>query len=368
LNEDITQEGLTLAATWVIGEFGDALLRPGSYEEEGVVKEVKESDIVDLFTNILNSSYSGQIVTQYIITSAMKLTSRLSDPAQVERIRRLLQSNQTNLDVEIQQRAVEYSNLFAFDSIRRGVLEKMPPPEIQEAQRVLGEAPKRAVSSSKARKRPAKVTEQDMLLDLMGGSDETPAPSGTNGSQNNTDLLMDLIGGPSTSAAAPPPSQRSNVDSIMGLFGNTGSTSSTPAPTPSSAGNDLLAGLGSSTSPGVAAVRSPPPPTVLSAYNKNGLQIGFQVQRSNAAVQVLARFRNSGASALSNVSLQAAVPKVQKLQLQSISSSDIAPGGEATQQLRVVSVNGVSSIFIRDANDHKVLTECQNSHRLLNFG
>lgn len=29
LKEDITQEGLTLCATWVIGEYGDSLLRGG---------------------------------------------------------------------------------------------------------------------------------------------------------------------------------------------------------------------------------------------------------------------------------------------------------------------------------------------------
>ena len=103
LKEDITQEGLTLAGSWVIGEYGDALLRGGQYEEEELVKEVKESDIVDLFETILNSSYAGLIVQQYIITASMKLTTRLSDPAQIERLRRLLQRYAANLDVEIQQ-------------------------------------------------------------------------------------------------------------------------------------------------------------------------------------------------------------------------------------------------------------------------
>jgi AP-1 complex subunit gamma-1 len=64
LKDDITQEGLTLAGSWVIGEFGDALLRGGQYEEEELVKEVRESDIVDLFETILGSSYAGLIVQQ----------------------------------------------------------------------------------------------------------------------------------------------------------------------------------------------------------------------------------------------------------------------------------------------------------------
>ena len=40
LKEDITQEGLTVAAVWCIGEYGDQLLKGGNYEEEELVKEV----------------------------------------------------------------------------------------------------------------------------------------------------------------------------------------------------------------------------------------------------------------------------------------------------------------------------------------
>jgi AP-1 complex subunit gamma-1 len=53
LRADITQEALTLAATWCMGEYGELLLRGGSYEDEDLVKEVHESDIVDLYTTIL---------------------------------------------------------------------------------------------------------------------------------------------------------------------------------------------------------------------------------------------------------------------------------------------------------------------------
>lgn len=346
LKEDITQEGLTLAGTWVIGEYGDALLRGGQYEEEELVTEVKEEDIADLFITILGSSYSGQIITQYIVTSAMKLTTRLSEPAQIEKIRRFLQTYTTDLDVEIQQRAVEYGNLFSYDQIRRGVLEKMPPPEIREEQRVLGEAPKKPARAS-TKKKPSQITEQDMLLDLMGGDTTLPTTdvSATlNGSQNNADLLADILGGgamsspPAQAATSPAPQARSNVDSIMDLF-NTNATATPPplaqssAPPPSS---DLL-GMGPS-------APAPSGPAAHDAYNKHGLAVSFQLQRPGNTVQVLARFRNTGAAPLSAVSLQAAVPKSQKLQLQAISSAEIGVGGEASQQMRVQAVSGVSLI------------------------
>jgi AP-1 complex subunit gamma-1 len=354
LKSDITQEGLILAGSWVIGEYGDSLLRGGQYEEEELVKEVKESDIVDLFDTILNSSYAGLSVTQYIITASMKLTTRLNEPAQLERLRRLMQRYGTNLDIEIQQRAVEYVNLFGHDQIRKGVLEKMPAPEIREEQRVLGEATGAAKKrhSKILKKKPAQAATEDLLLDLMG---DTGVPGDTNGAANGShaqsaDLLADILGGggPSTSSppstTSPPPSQVSN---IMDLF-NSGPSSS-PAPTqsratPASSSLDILGGL-SSASPqnSTPPVASGPPAHPV--YNKNDLHITFQLKRDANAVQLLARFRNTGNFAhLSAVSLQAAVPKSQKLQLQPISTSELDGGQDASQQMRVTSVNGVSRI------------------------
>ncbi|EHY52285.1 AP-1 complex subunit gamma-1 [Exophiala dermatitidis] len=325
LKADITQEALTLAGVWVIGEYGDALLRGGTYEEEELVKEVKESDIVDLYTTILNSTYANQVVTEFIITSAMKLTTRMSDQSQIERIRRLMQSRTADLSVEIQQRAVEYSNLFGYDSIRRGVLEKMPPPEIKEEQRVLGQAAapakdKRKTLKSKANTKVAKTSESDMLLDLMGGSDVPAVDTSAtvNGQQQTADLLADILGG-GTSVSSPPPQSKgpapaSNANSIMDMFGN-----GTPKP--------------ASPAPG----GTPAHPV----YNKNGLSVAIQVSRSGAGIQALARFKNTTSfERLTGVGLQAAVPKSQKLTLQAINKSTLEAGEEATQGMKIVAATG----------------------------
>ncbi|CAO2653212.1 Nn.00g026230.m01.CDS01 [Neocucurbitaria sp. VM-36] len=351
LKDDITQEGLTLAGSWVIGEYGDALLRGGNYEEEELVKEVKENDIVDLFETILGSSYAGLIVQQYIITASIKLTTRLNDPAQIERLRRLLQRYGANLDVEIQQRAVEYGNLFGHDQIRRGVLEKMPPPEIREESRVLGEATKKR-QSKVLKKKPAQAATEDLLLDLMGDSGPSMDSNGTaNGTLQSQDLLADILGGGGPSTSSPPPqtsspAPQSNVANIMDLFNSGPSSSPAPVqsrPPPQAASMDLLGGLGGMSSPpaqtSAPSAASGPPP--LAAYNKNDLQITFQLKRDANAVQLLARFRNTGSfNQLSAVNLQAAVPKSQKLQLQPISTTELEGDQEATQQMRVTSVNG----------------------------
>jgi AP-1 complex subunit gamma-1 len=352
LRKDITQESLTLAAAWCIGEFGEALLRGGNYEEEELVQAVHEDEIVDLFSRILNSSYATQIVTEYIITALMKLTTRFSDPAQIERIRRILQSNSANLDVEVQQRAVEYGNLFGYDQIRRGVLEKMPPPQIKEESRVLGEAAKKPKKAPNRKSGIVKQTEQDLLMDLMGDSNE---PAGdlsatANGSQNNADLLADILGSGSSVSSPPshvasPVPQQSNVSNIMGLFGASpsGPIQSRP-PATTSTSSDLFSSMSSPPPQTVAASGPPAHP----CYSKNDLTVTLQLQRNaEGTVLVLARFTNTSLSSpKSNVGLQAAVPKTQKLQLNAISSADLGPGAEATQSMKVSGSKGVRVMFL----------------------
>ena len=348
LREDITQEGLTLAGAWVIGEYGDALLRGGQYEEEELVQKVEESDVVDLFSTILSSSYSTQIVTEYIVTSAMKLTTRLNDPAQVDRIRRILSGRTSDLSIEIQQRAVEYGNLFGYDEIRRGVLERMPAPEIHDAQRVFGEPSARQKKAAAKAQKQAKQTPTDDLLDLVGGGDlkSQDFNIGMNGSQNNADILADILGGGSLQSQAPAQSSISNTDSIMDLFSsqpsNTSNGYSATAPQPASSGyNDMFSGM-SSPPPQTSA---PPTGSVVphQVYNKNDINLTIQVQRNADVAQLLARFRNgSHFDTFTGVGLQAAVPKSQRLQLNAISKADLDGGEEATQQMRVTAVTGVS--------------------------
>lgn len=347
LKDDITQEGLTLAGTWVIGEYGDALIRGGQYEEEELVQEVKQSDLVDLFTTILNSSYSTQIVTEYIITSAMKLTTRLTEPAQIDRIRRLLSERTADLSIEIQQRAVEYGNLFAYDEIRRGVLERMPPPEIREEQRVLGEASAKQKKAAAKAKKTGKVAQQDMLIDLMGGPDLSAADLGAagNGPTSNAELLADILGGGSSK----PPAQ-SNKNTIMDLFNSSSSgppnglsSQPTQQQTSRSASTDLFSQLSSpSPQPDTPPAGAGPSHQ---AYNKNDILLTLQVQRASGQAQVLARFRNtSNFDRFAGVGLQAAVPKSQKLQLNAITKGELEGGEESTQQMRIAAISGVISL------------------------
>ncbi|CEJ94590.1 Putative AP-1 complex subunit gamma-1 [[Torrubiella] hemipterigena] len=337
LKKDITQESLTQAGAWCIGEYADSLLRGGQFEEEELVANVSESDIVDLFNMILGSSYATQISTEYIVTALMKLTTRFSDDSQIERVRRILQSHQTSLDVEVQQRAVEYSNLFAFDQIRRGVLEKMPAPQIKEESRVLGPAPTKKKAANR-KSRIVKPTEHD-LLDLMGGDETVTSP--TQATQaSNSDLLADILGGGAPAPSAAPAS--SNTSSIMDLFG------SDPSPAAATPSASLM--TGASSTPQQAA----PSSADQACYNGNDLNVTFQIQRNaEGTIQATARFQNlSGSASLTNVGLQAAVPKSQKLQLLGISSATLGSQETATQMMRVSGCKGPLRLRLRISYTH----------------
>jgi AP-1 complex subunit gamma-1 len=353
LKEDISQEGLTLAGAWAIGEYGDALLRGGAIDD-GTGGAVQESEVVDLFNTILNSAYSSQIVTEYIVTAAMKLTTRFQDQREIERIRRLLSSRTTDLSTEIQQRSVEYSNLFNYDQVRRGVLERMPPPEIRDDQRVLGErsARQKKVAASKKRAPAKPQIQASDLLDLMG-SDEPAAgaaqPNGGGGGQNNANLLSDLMGDSGPTAPQQQQGPSSSSQDIMGLF-DSSTSGDAPSPAPKQRGGsglgDLLGGGGGgSPAPSAPATGGGGVP-VHTAYSKNDLVLTLQVNRSGGNAQVQARFRNnSNFTRFTGVGLSAAVPKSQKLQLSGISKAELDGGEEATQTMRVSPVSGVSVSF-----------------------
>ncbi|KAF3918790.1 hypothetical protein AA313_de0209630 [Arthrobotrys entomopaga] len=330
LRTDITQEALTLAGAWVIGEYGDLLLKGGAYEDEESVQEVKESDVVDLLTGILDSAYVNHVIHEYIMTSLMKLTTRINDSTQIERVRRVLTSSADSLDVEIQQRSVEYGNLFGYDGVRRGVLEKMPPPEARTEDRVLTEP---ASGSKKAKGKvpaPKPKSGAEDLLDLF--NDEAPANPAQPSQANGTADILNLFAGSDAAPQQQPQAQQttSSVNNILDLFGSGPTAPSTGGPSSSSLLGDMGSPVSNAAPPAAA-------PSGITVYNKSDLHITLNLQRNaDGLVAILARFKNTSfTDSKQGISLQAAVPKSQKLQLMPINTTELPPQGEATQQMRV---------------------------------
>ena len=82
--------------------------------------------------SVLDSPYANYLIRQFVMTSLTKLAGRpKTSPAQQKRISELLDSYASSLELEIQQRAVEFENLLQLGDIKLGVLERMPPPELK---------------------------------------------------------------------------------------------------------------------------------------------------------------------------------------------------------------------------------------------
>ncbi len=74
------------------------------------------------------------------MTAITKISARPTTSApQQERIQTILASYTTSPELEIQQRAVEFANLFNLGEIRAGVLERMPAPELKQTVIGVGE-------------------------------------------------------------------------------------------------------------------------------------------------------------------------------------------------------------------------------------
>lgn len=331
LQDDITQEALTLAGTWTIGEYGDSLLDSTNFEEEELVKKVTPNDIVSLLEIIDTSTYASATVSEYILTALIKLTVRFENAKEVTRIREILAKHASSLNVELQQRAAEYENLFDHESVRRGVLERMPIPEIKEENRVLGPA------SAKPQKLRKKKSEAENLLDLLG--DDTAAPSTNTASQppGSLDLLQDLF----APAASNPPISNSAND-ILDLFGTSAAVPA-KAFAAGTADQDLLGSADTIQTSSVPAARQLP---TINAFDRADLLITMQPSRDSAGlIRIAAKFRNSG-SRISDLNLQAAVPKSMKLQMQALSATEIATDGTATQAMRVTAGPGVRYLVL----------------------
>ncbi|KAI0051024.1 Adaptor protein complex AP-1 gamma subunit [Auriscalpium vulgare] len=348
LRSDISQESLTLGATWVIGEYSELLVEGGLVDEEQS-KPVTDVEIIDLILSVLDSPYSNNLARQFVFASITKISSRsTTSPVQQERIAAVLAGYTTNPELETQQRAVEFASLFGLGEIRAGVLERMPAPEL-----------KATVTGIVSENKPVGSTRTGKDADLLG--DDIPSGAGQTSpqpaQQSNNDLLAEIFGTSGTTPAAsqnPAAAKKSTVDDILGLF------DSTPAPTPAAASPPPAAAASQSlsslfaASPAPVPQAAPPQPaapklTSYPVYDKNELSITLTPQPSASrpgVVDILARFQVKGSATATGLNFQVAVPKTQQLQMLPMSHPDVKPGTTETQQMRITAPVG-SNIRLR---------------------
>ncbi|XP_059952417.1 AP-1 complex subunit gamma-like 2 isoform X1 [Mesoplodon densirostris] len=284
LAEDISQQPLVQVATWCIGEYGDLLLE-GSCEEIEPLQV--EEEVLALLERVLQSHMSLPATRGYALTALVKLSTRLRGDN--NRIRQVVSIYGSCLDVELQQRAVEYNTLFQkYDHMRAAILEKIPLVERGGSQ----------VDEE------AKENEETAQL-----SEAAPVPTEPQASKLLD--LLDLLDGPSGDAQHPPP-----LD-----------------PTPGGALIHLL-----------NLPCAPPPPAPipnLKVFEREGLQLNLSFVRppgTPTSLLITVTATNTSGGDVTHFICQAAVPKSFQLQLQAPSGDTVpAQGGlPMTQLLRIL--------------------------------
>lgn len=96
---------------------------------------------MDLIVSTLDSPYANYLTRQFTFAAITKISARpTTSAAQQDRIAAILASYTTNMELELQQRAVEFASLFALGDLRAGVLERMPAPELKATVSGVGKA------------------------------------------------------------------------------------------------------------------------------------------------------------------------------------------------------------------------------------
>ncbi|XP_075440014.1 AP-1 complex subunit gamma-1 isoform X3 [Ascaphus truei] len=314
--DDISQQPLVQVCSWCIGEYGDLLVSGQCEEEEPI--QVTEDEVLDLLESILVSNMSTSVTRGFALTAIMKNSTRFNNT--VNRIKKVVSIYGSSIDVELQQRAVEYNALFKkYDHMRSALLERMPIMEKSmtngptDLAQINGETEPAVMETKPVLSSQQPASQANDLLDLLGG--------------NDIQLVI---------PTAPPPKLSSVGGELLDLLGDL-NLSGAPAPVSQIPAPQLLLD-GLSTQPLFNDLSGIPP---IIAYNKNGLKIDFTFERSgtNASVTVITtQASNSTDSDMTDFVFQAAVPKTFQLQLLS-PSSNVLPAfnsGTITQVIKVL--------------------------------
>jgi len=311
--ERSTHQPLAQAACWCMGEFGQFLLENDESHEHVAIDEQK---LVHTIEKLLETRLSNDNTRQYAINALVKLSTRLN-PSTTAVIRDILLRYGSSLDVELQQRALEYSVIFTkYDNMRGGLLEAMPAYE-KDLDGEVSEMP----------------TSQDQgpdLLDIGGGEEEKPQ-------ETNENLLANLLLD-ETPAAVSQKQESSNsaLEDILSM----GNTSAPPAP--ASTSNDLGDLLGISSSETTTVEPPPiaeqaPEVSTINAYSEDGISVELSYSREPGTT--VARFEatisSTNAEEFDDFTFQVAVPKTQQLQMLAPSSSTLSITEKVTQVFRV---------------------------------
>jgi len=314
---DISQQPLVQVATWCIGEYGDQLFLATTDDDEPL--QCSEEEVLEVLERVLINNNSLPVTKQYTITAVVKLSTRFRSNNAHPMIRRLISLYATSLNVELQQRSIEYGALFrSLDAIRIGLLERMPVLEKSASSAALANGDTRpdddeTLTNGRQQSLPTSPAnnETQNIFDLIGGD---VAPSNVKQHIVKSDNLLDLLGDLDLSA----PTTQTGTLPVAGLV---------PLESTINMNNTSLNNTNNAS-------------VSLVAFDKNNLRVVFGVEHDivdQTALNITLTATNTGPSPIHDFIFQAAVPKTFQLQLLSPSGSVLAPfgGNYITQAIRI---------------------------------
>ncbi|XP_022208943.2 AP-1 complex subunit gamma-1 isoform X3 [Drosophila obscura] len=189
------KQPLLQVAVWAIGEYGD-LFMYGSNEDE--FERPSESDLIAMYHKFLTSAQVSTTSKQYALVSLAKLSTRLQQC--VEEVQALITSFGSHLNVDLQQRGVEFTQLFGhYKHLRPALLEKMPAMQISRISSQNGESGGSFDDNS------PDVIENGVEGgggNVGVGVGHSLIESNMNMLGDNTNILLDLLGSTDLSAGA----------------------------------------------------------------------------------------------------------------------------------------------------------------------
>lgn len=380
LLESTAHIGVMQTGLWCIGEYGELLTQQcPSYTGDaafggavGGYPGVFESDILKMIDRCMRVHNADANIKALGLNALVKLSARFQSSESQATIQRILKVYSASMNLELQQRSVEYSALLSgsYNGIRGSLMGKMP-----------------VVNEETMRKK--RMTDMNDGFGMgNGGGDSSPqvsalpTPSGGGGGSGLLDL-DDIFGG--GGGAAPAPQQQTQavssggMDLLSDVFStNANVTSPTPvssAPQYNTGGDGGLLDMLGGGSPAAMPPQVPqnnnnsnvmdmfgtgntaaaaPSPTSLLAFDKAGFSVYMTLSKPEAAnpsvTKIVCAFHNSNMAPINALAFQAAVPKYLKLAMQPPTSTVVPAGstGAVTQEILVTnSMQGEKNVLLK---------------------
>lgn len=122
--------GMVQLGCWLVGEFGEMLIDGSAKGPDGEPVNISEEEIIEVYEQVLDEhdrkGKRSDVIISWALTALSKLTIRLKNSQ--EKVKEIVETYTDHANVEIQQRACEYLEIFKdqWNDDRTGIFEPIP--------------------------------------------------------------------------------------------------------------------------------------------------------------------------------------------------------------------------------------------------